>query len=159
MSSGMTVHRKDLPKIGLSDIKDGTARTQVGALCWRIEKKKLQVLLVTSRDTARWVIPKGWPMKGKSGAEAAQIEAWEEAGAEGKIKEACIGLYAYNKSLGPGEDVSCVVSIYPMKVTSLSDKFPEANERKRRWFTAKKAAIRVDEPELREILLTFDPKS
>lgn len=155
----MTLQRRDISQIAIADLPKDIVRAQVGALCWRVEKGKAEVLLITSRDTGRWVIPKGWPMKGKTGAQAACQEAWEEAGATGKISGNCIGLYAYNKVLGPGSDVPCIVSVYPMKIQNLAKDFPEAKERKRRWFGPKKAASRVDELELRDILRSFDPKS
>lgn len=155
----MTIQRRNLPKIDVSDIPACSARTQVGALCWRVEKGKVEVLLITSRETGRWVIPKGWPMKKKSSAEAAAQEAWEEAGVKGRILESCLGFYAYHKVIGPGTDVPCVVSVYPLKVKSSSEKFPEAKERKRRWFSLKKAANKVIEPELQDIILQFDPDS
>lgn len=144
-----------MPSIEVSDIPAGSARTQIGALCWRVRKDKTEVLLITSRETGRWVIPKGWPMKNKTAVEAAEQEAWEEAGVKGKPSETCLGFYAYHKVIGPGTDVPCVVSVYPLKVKSTADDFPEAKERKRRWFTLKKAAARVDEPELKDILLGF----
>ncbi|TMV51109.1 NUDIX domain-containing protein, partial [Thioclava sp. BHET1] len=73
---------------------------QVAGLCWRLSNKKVEVLLVTSRDTGRWIIPKGWTMKGKSKAEAALQEAYEEAGVEGSHGKA-IGDYAYVKLVDP----------------------------------------------------------
>jgi len=155
----MTVQRNIPPPIGVADIPDGKARTQVAALCWRIEDGKPQVLLITSRETGRWVLPKGWPVEGKSAFESARTEAWEEAGVEGKVSDDCLGLYAYYKVLGPGMDVPCVVAVYPLKVKALADDFPERPERKRQWFSPKKAAQRVDEPELKELLRGFDPKA
>ncbi len=155
----MTIQRRDLPAIEVADIAEDEARTQVAALCWRLSGGKPEVLLITSRETGRWVVPKGWPMKKISGAEAASQEAWEEAGVKGQIEDTCIGLYAYHKVLSSNDDVPCVVAVYPLKVKSLSDDYPEADERKRRWFAPKKAAARVDEPELRQIIAQFDPKA
>lgn len=154
----MTMQRRDMSPIAVADIPDGEARAQVAALCWRIEDGRPEVLLVTSRETGRWVVPKGWSMKGKSAAEAARREAWEEAGAEGRMTDVCLGVYAYTKVLGKDEDVPCIVELYPLKVKSLARKFPERAQRRRRWFGLKKAAQRVDEPELKALLLGFDPK-
>ncbi len=153
----MTIQRRDVPAIEVSDVPKGAGRTQVAALCWRMQKGKPEVLLVTSRETGRWVIPKGWPMKDRSDPEAAQREAWEEAGVKGQVGDHSLGVYAYHKVLGSGSDVPCVVSVFPMQVDAVEDKFPEAAERERRWFAPKKAARRVDEPELRDILRGFDP--
>ena len=74
---------KSKPKAQPQKAADSTA--QIGAICWRMHRAKVEVLLITSRDTGRWVIPKGWPMQGLSDAEAASIEAWEEAGVRGDI--------------------------------------------------------------------------
>lgn len=155
----MTVQRSSPRLIGVADIPEGKARTQVAALCWRVEDGKLQVLLVTSRETGRWVLPKGWPMEGKSAPEAARAEAWEEAGVDGKVSDSCVGLFAYRKVLGPGIDVPCVVAVYPLKVKALADDFPERAERERRWFSPKKAAQKVEEPELKELLRSLDQKA
>ncbi len=134
-----------------------TTRTQYGALCWRKMRGTVQVLLVTSRDTGRWVIPKGWPMPDRSPAAAAAQEAWEEAGVEGQVSDQCIGLFMYDKVMGPDLAVPCVVAVYPLKVTATQDRFPESRMRKRKWFLPAKAARKVVEPELQAILATFLP--
>ncbi|HPE26237.1 NUDIX hydrolase [Albidovulum sp.] len=134
------------------------ALTQYAALCHRkTAKGRTEVLLITSRDTGRWVIPKGWPMKGKSGAECALREAYEEAGVEGDPDSRCIGLYAYDKGLKGGAVQPCVVAVYPVRVRRLKDDFPEKGQRVRKWFSPRKAASRVAEPELSELLSQFDP--
>lgn len=140
-----------------SALTGGDPCTQYGALCWRKSGDKIEVLLVTSRDTGRWIIPKGWPMKGKDPCETASLEAFEEAGVEGKISDNCAGLYSYTKVLGPDRSsgVPCVVAVYPIQVRKLLGDFPERDERRRKWFSTKKAAMKVDEPELRELLRGF----
>ncbi len=131
---------------------------QYAALCYRLSGKDTnEVLLITSRDTGRWVIPKGWPMKGKSGAECALREAFEEAGVEGRLSPDPIGVYPYDKVL-PDRVTPCIVTVYPVEVSHLSKDFPEKGQRERRWFKAKKAAAKVDEPELRSLLNSFDPR-
>ncbi|MDJ0859091.1 MAG: NUDIX hydrolase [Dinoroseobacter sp.] len=136
--------------------KTGTARTQVAALPYVMEKGKPRVLLITSRETRRWVIPKGWPIQGKTAFESAATEAWEEAGIVGKVSDKCIGLYAYNKAFPKTDPQPIVVTVYPMRVKAIKDKFPETGQRKRKWMSPKKAAERVKEPELREMLRRFD---
>ncbi len=133
------------------------ARTQVAALCWRLHGRKTEVLLVTSRETGRWVVPKGWPMRDASATEAAATEAWEEAGATGLISDVCQGFFAYHKVLGPDREVPCIVAVYPMKVTGLADSYPEKKQRKRRWFPLAKAADKVAEPELKTLIRGFVP--
>lgn len=155
----MTIQRNAISALSVADIPPETARTQVAALCWRADKDRTEVLLVTSRETGRWVLPKGWPMTDRSHAEAARREAWEEAGVEGRVGDRCIGRYAYLKWLGREAAVPCVVSVFPLRVKALAEDFPERGQRQRRWFSPKKAAARVDEPELRALLAGFDPGS
>lgn len=133
-------------------------RTQFGALCWRVKNEEVQVLLVTSRRSGRWIVPKGWPIDGETPADAAATEAWEEAGATGKAGTDCLGIFSYTKDADDGDDLSCVVAVFPLKVKKLARSYPEAKERQRKWFSQKKAAKQVDEPELRQIITQFSPK-
>ena len=132
-------------------------RRQVGALVWRMENGVLEVLLVTSRDTGRFVIPKGWPMKGLSDAKAAAQEAYEEAGVEGKPGKTPIGHYSYSKIFGPGFALPCVVDVYAMQLDKILKRWPEKQERKRRWMLLHDAALSVHEPELRDLIDRFIP--
>lgn len=134
-------------------------RTQFGALPWRVNDGKLEILLITSRDTGRWIVPKGWPMDGATPAEAAATEAYEEAGIEGKLSNAVIGFYGYLKHMEEADHLPIVVAIFPIRVKKLLQDWPEKSDRKRRWFPAKKAAALVDEPELRQIIKHFDPRA
>ena len=135
---------------------DDDVRAQVGALCYRFVKDRIEVLMITSRGTARWVIPKGWPMKGKTPVDAAAQEAFEEAGVRGKPRDVCIGVYGYTKVMEKGDDFPCAVAVFPLKVTKLLQDFPESHERRRKWMTLKKAAARVAEPELKALLLSLN---
>ncbi|MCF3593371.1 NUDIX hydrolase [Rhodobacteraceae bacterium LMO-12] len=154
----MTLHRtKQLPISVLAERK-GDMRTQFAALCWRLTKGKPEILLITSRGTNRWIIPKGWPMSGETPGQGALTEAWEEAGVIGKAYEQCLGLYSYTKRVDDDTLLPCVAMIYPVKVAKLAKEFPEAGQRKRKWVSPKKAATLVKEPELAQILKTFDPK-
>lgn len=139
---------------------DGT-QTQMAALPVVLSKKgELRVLMITSRDTGRWVLPKGWPMKGKNLREAAEQEALEEAGVLGNLSKKPVGVYHYIKRIEDGSDIPCEVVLYPMKVTKLLRNWPERDQRKRKWFSAKGAAKRVIEEDLSELLLSIkdDPK-
>ena len=133
-------------------------RTQFAALCFRVKNGKLRLLLVTSRRSGRWIVPKGWPMDGKTPHEAAVQEAWEEGGVTGKPAGGCLGVYSYRKDRRGKDDLSCLAMLYPVKVTSLAKVYPEAKERKRRWVSRKKAARLVAEPELARLILEFDPR-
>ena len=146
-----------LEPIDLNDAHKSDVRTQFGALCFRMVRGKPEVLLVTSRGTGRWIVPKGWPMDGKTPAQSAEIEAWEEAGVRGRIYERCLGLYSYRKSIDEGDDVPCVTMVYALKVREMTDDYPEAHERKRKWMRPKKAAAMVDEPDLAHLILNFAP--
>ena len=130
---------------------------QIGALPWRRRDGVLEVLLVTSRETRRWVSPKGWPMPYKSDAEAAATEAWEEAGVKGLIGPVPIGGYSYSKRMKDGAERPCRVKVYALEVTVERDAWPEADQRMRRWFPAAEAADLVAEPELAALMRRFDP--
>ncbi len=133
-------------------------RTQFGALCYRVHDGKVQILLVTSRGTGRWIIPKGWPMDGQTPAGAAATEAYEEAGVEGKPSDTCLGIYSYTKNIPKGDNLPIVVAVFPFKVKRMLEKFPEAGQRKRKWFSLKKAAAIISEPELGPLIRAFDVK-
>ena len=134
------------------------AMAQTGALCFRVTKRRgPEVLLVTSRDTGRWVIPKGCLMKDRTPAEAALREAFEEAGVEGQVTGGMLGLYAYDKAMADGSAQPCIVSVFPIEVARLKSDFPERCQRRRRWFRPAKAARKVAEPELGAILAAFAP--
>lgn len=143
----MTVSLPILPVV-----EGATCPMQFGAICWRMHRGKIEVLLITSRDTGRWVIPKGWPMANRSPAAAAAQEAWEEAGVQGQVVETALGRFGYKKLFGPKRSVDCTVEVFALRVARLVDKFPERKERRRKWFAAEKAARKVNEPELRQLL-------
>lgn len=141
----------------MGDATKSDVRSQFAALCYRVEDGAPEVLLITSRGTGRWILPRGWPMDGMTPAEAAAQEAWEEAGVRGKVRDLCIGIYAFNKELDDGQRLPCIVSVFPLKVKTLAKEFPEAKQRKRKWFSPAQAASRVNEPELKRLLQQFDP--
>lgn len=122
---------------------------QVGALCRDAQGR---VLLITSRGTGRWVIPKGWTMSGLTDAEAALREAWEEAGVEGGIGPDPVGEYRYDKGLRDGRTRQVVVRVFPASVSHLAEDWPEAGQRRRGWFTPAEAAALVAEPDLQALL-------
>lgn len=126
---------------------------QIAALPLRWDNNgKLRVLMVTSRDRGRWVMPKGWTIDGKKPWQAAKIEALEEAGAVGFISDEPIGAYGYDKRLEKERSIQCRVTVYPMVVEKLKRRWKERDERKRHWFSLGKASKLVEEPELAEML-------
>jgi 8-oxo-dGTP pyrophosphatase MutT (NUDIX family) len=137
--------------------RSGGARIQYGALCWREARSGIEVLLITSRDTGRWIIPKGWPMPGLAPEAAAAQEAWEEAGVQGLVNPLCVGRYGYQKNLTADALVPCAVAVYGLQVTHMADSFPEAAQRRRGWFGAATAASLVQEPDLAGLIGRFVP--
>ena len=133
-------------------------RLQVAALCWRRSKKRgMRILLITSRDTGRYVIPKGWPMRNRTDPEAAAREAFEEAGVQGTALPHSIGLYFYFKRLPDGRFIPCAVRVFPLHVETLRKTYPEFGQRRIKWFSQKKAASKVAEPTLKALIRKFDP--
>lgn len=136
--------------------KRGTV--QYGALPYGVDDGgEVQIVLVTSRATRRWIIPKGWPMKLLAPHKAAAREAFEEAGVVGKPCKEAIGAYRYDKLTDEGLLLRCTVTVYPLRVQRLDEEWPEAHQRERRWFTQGEAARLVDEPELRVLLRDYRP--
>lgn len=154
----MTVVKTKLKPQRLDVSHKHDVRTQFGALCYRLRDDKAQILLVTSRGTGRWIIPKGWPMDGETPAGAAATEAYEEAGVEGKPSDVCLGIYSYTKNIPKGDSLPIVVAVFPFKVKRVLKDFPEAGQRKRKWFSLKKAAAIISEPELAPLIRSFDVK-
>lgn len=135
---------------------DGDA-VQVAALPWRMGRAGVEVLLVTSRGTGRWIIPKGWSERGEMKNEAAAREAWEEAGVIGVTPPRVVGAYEYDKVLRSGALRRCVVEIYALEVRRVDDVWPEMCERDRRWFALDKAAEACGEPDLAPVIAAFVP--
>ncbi|GKY88593.1 NUDIX hydrolase [Sinisalibacter aestuarii] len=132
-------------------------RSQFGAIPWRLNDGKVEVLLVTSRISRRWILPKGWPMHGATPAEAAATEAYEEAGVTGEPSNAAVGFYSYRKDF-EGDDLPVVVAMFPLRVKKVLKDWPEKGQRKRKWVSRKKAAALLSEPELRLMVRNFDPR-
>ena len=134
-------------------------RTQIAALCYRRKKGKLQFLLVTTRTSRRWIVPKGWPMAGLSAQQVAATEAWEEAGVRGIVHERPVGVFSYTKEYDNTPDLPCAAIVYGVKVEQVEKDFPEREERERRWVSRKKALAMVELPELVPLMRAFDPAS
>jgi 8-oxo-dGTP pyrophosphatase MutT (NUDIX family) len=135
-------------------------RRQVAALPYRFDRHgRLEVLLITSRETRRWIVPKGWPMPDRKPHRAAEREAYEEAGLKGRICKVAAGTYEYGKRLGSGMKVPCEVTVFPLHVTEHRSRWPEQGQRELCWFTPQEAADRVQEDSLRRLLCEFAPES
>ena len=131
------------------------AHIQAAALCMRQKGNRREVLLVTSRGTGRWILPKGWPMKGKTLAQAAAQEAWEEAGVRGHVAPDPVGSYSARKVLDSGLGLRCTVHVFAVDVDKLDDDFPESRQRRRKWVSLSRASKMVQEPELKALLLAL----
>lgn len=139
-------------RVRLGKDADGRA-VQHAALPVRRGPGGIEVLMVTSRETRRWILPKGWAEPGVSPAAMAAREAWEEAGVRGRAAEEPFGTYRYEKRLPRGRTVGCLVSVYLLAVEEELEDWPERGERERRWFTPGQAAMACGEPGLVGTLL------
>lgn len=133
--------------------------TQYGVIPVRLAADGgLEILLITSRDTGRWVVPRGNPIIGKSPAESAAQEAFEEAGIVGPVDPEAIGCYSYEKRRRVGIAVPAVVHLFRMSVAEERDDWPEKAQRGRRWFAAGEAAAAVHEAELARLIRGLSQK-
>ena len=130
-------------------------RIQYGALPYRFTAAgEVEFLLVTSRRSRRWIIPKGWPVKGLGPAKSAAREAFEEAGVLGKIGRQALGSFQYLKQLNDNDEdsVLCQVHVFPLRVKRELVVWPEAQERELRWLCTADAAMIVDDDGLKHLI-------
>lgn len=127
---------------------------QVAALPYRVSNSGPKILLITTRKKGKWSIPKGWPMKGRAARSAAAIEAFEEAGVIGRIGRRRVGRFKHRKEVGARE-VECAVEIFPLIVKRELNRWPEKHERKRRWFSGKRASRKISKKRLRRAIAAF----
>ncbi|MGC9953563.1 MAG: NUDIX hydrolase [Rhizomicrobium sp.] len=132
-----------------------TTGIQYAALPYRVSGGTVEILLITSLRTRRWIVPKGWPKEGHEPPACAALEALEEAGVSGETEKIAIGHYRYFKQNKNGVSVLCKVDIFALRVTHERKAWAEKNERERRWCTVAEAAAAVDEPQLRLLILRF----
>jgi len=132
-------------------------RLQVAALPWRRRAGGVEILLITSRETRRWVTPKGGRMSGRTDAQAAAQEALEEAGVEGVISERPLGSFRYLKVLKRRASHWCTVDLYGLEVSVEHPDWQERDERERAWLPRDVAAAMVDEPDLQALIAAFEP--
>jgi 8-oxo-dGTP pyrophosphatase MutT (NUDIX family) len=135
----------------------GHSLRQVAALPYRRPHPGcVEFLLLTSRETRRFVIPKGWRIKGKTEQQAATLEAKQEAGVAGRIENTPVGAYQYWKRLKDAF-VPIDVVVYALEVQAEMTNWKERQQRQRKWLPAEQAARLVDEPGLVSLLATFRP--
>jgi 8-oxo-dGTP pyrophosphatase MutT (NUDIX family) len=134
-----------------------TVRVQYGVLPYRFSQDAaLEILLVTTRGTRRWIVPKGWPIKGLRPAKSAAREAFEEAGVTGRIGPKPIGFFAYDKLRDEaGGTTMCEVKVYPLLVKRQSHVWPESHQRTTQWVEPSRAIAMIKEADLKKIVATF----
>src|SRR5271165_620988 len=124
-------------------------RLQYAALPYRVSAgARTEVMLITSREAGRWIIPKGWPQKDRAPHRCAEREAFEEAGVVGAVGRRSIGSFSLNKRMKDGGVVACRVLVFPLKVDRQDNEWPERQEREVKGLTAKRAAKTVKHPKL-----------
>nr|WP_299909650.1 DUF47 family protein [Sphingomonas bacterium] len=129
---------------------------QVAALPYRIEADgSAQVMLITSRDTGRWVIPKGNPIPGMAPHEAAAEEAFEEAGIRGIPCPSALGTFTYIKRRRTRSNRELTVAVYPLAVVEQVASWPEKDQRDTRWFALDAAEKAVTELQLKALIAGF----
>jgi 8-oxo-dGTP pyrophosphatase MutT (NUDIX family) len=143
--------------VGLGALIRRPRQRQIAALVWRhSETGETEVLIITTRRSGRWSVPKGWPIEGMTSPEAAAQEAWEEAGVRGDIEREPLGAFTYEKSKsGDGPAMRMTADIFALRLSTFADEYPEAGQRKRAWRTPAEAAEIVQGPELKTILRSF----
>ncbi|HEX2593868.1 MAG TPA: NUDIX hydrolase [Rhizomicrobium sp.] len=128
---------------------------QYAALPWRERDGRLEILLITSRQSKRWIIPKGWPIEDLAPHASAEQEAMEEAGIVGRISPTVLGSFYYAKGLKSGRSIQCKVIVFPLAVTRMRRDWPEKNARELRWHTPQEAVEAVAETDLRLLIRRF----
>lgn len=131
------------------------ARLQIAALCYRINDGRLEVMLVTTRSSRRWIIPKGWPALHRKGHRTATNEAYEEAGVVGKVDRKMFASFKSYKGHSNGWKVRTKVLVYLIAVEKQKDSFPEAGQRDVRWLAIEEAIQKADESGLKTVLSRF----
>jgi len=129
---------------------------QFGVVPYRFgQAGAVEIMLVTSRDTGRWVIPKGWPIDGLEPHLSAAREAYEEAGLIGITSEIELGHFRYLKKRKQSDDADVLLRVFPMVVEVQLEDWPERAWRNTRWFAAEEAAQSVEEEGLADIIRRF----
>jgi 8-oxo-dGTP pyrophosphatase MutT (NUDIX family) len=151
VGASLSCLRSDL----LSRTASRVSNIQYGALPWRRSPEGLRVLLITTRNTRRWIVPKGWPVEGLRPHEAAALEAFEEAGVRGNVGEEMLGSFNHRKQLKTGEVVACRVHVYALEVTEAHAEWVEKNDREIQWCSIEEALAQVSDAALRRLIVKF----
>ncbi len=139
----------------MSSVGSGTVESQYAALPWRWAHDHLEILLITTLTTRRWVVPKGWPIEGCTPSECAELEALEEAGVLGEAAQSPLGSFSYRKRRRTGETVPCKVAVFALEVERQRRSWPEKAFRETCWCSVDEALARVTEPGLKRLIAKF----
>jgi len=139
----------------MSSVASECSVLQYAALPWRRVNGKLQILLVTTLNTRRWIVPKGWPVAGLAPPDCAAHEAEEEAGVVGEVHPEPVGAFHYDKRRKAGDSLRCRVEVFSLHVSRQRRSWPEKAARQTRWCTPEEALARVTEPGLRRVIVRF----
>jgi 8-oxo-dGTP pyrophosphatase MutT (NUDIX family) len=132
---------------------------QYAALPWRRTAGAIEILLITTRNTRSWIVPKGWPLDGRTPSECAAHEALEEAGVLGEVATEALGTFRYNKRRKSGEFVPCEVHVFAMEVVRQRRSWAEKAARDICWCSLEEALARVTEPSLKRLIAKFGKMS
>ena len=132
-----------------------TLNVQYAALPWRRKNGELEFLLITTRTTKRWIVPKGWPELGQSPSASAAREALEEAGVIGEIAAKPLGTFQYTKRRKTGETLPVQVTLFALEVAQQRRSYPEKHMRQTRWCSPKEALAHISEPGLKRLCVKF----
>lgn len=141
-----------LPRGGRRQAASAALPRQVAALAYRLRDGATEVLLVTARDTRRWMTPTGWPVKDLAPHESAARQAYQAAGVTGRACAAPMGFFIYEKRLRSGMTLACRVVVYPVAVEQQQADWPEKRQRETRWAAPADAARLVCNLDLQKIL-------
>ena len=154
---GYRIRRGEIPRKPRRRAVKPTLRIQYAALPYRFTPAAaLEILLVTTRTSKRWIIPKGWPIKGLRPSKSAAREAFEEAGTRGRIGTKSVGVFNYDKMLDEGGiSVRCEVQVFPLLVKRQSESWPEFDQRLVQWVEPNRAVTLIKEPGLKKLVAAF----
>ena len=148
---------KAKPKAAQRRKAKGAVRIQYGALPYRFSQfAALEILILTTRQSQRWIVPKGWPIRSLKPDKSAAQEAYEEAGVRGRVGAKPIGAFSYRKILDEsGAEATCEVKVFPLLVKRQSVSWPESAQRIVQWVDPAKAIALIKEPELKALIAAF----
>jgi 8-oxo-dGTP pyrophosphatase MutT (NUDIX family) len=142
----------------MSSVGAITTGSQYAALPWRWVDGHLEILLITTLTTRRWVVPKGWPIDGRSPSECAAQEAFEEAGVIGTMAPKPVGSFDYHKRRKTGDEIACHVDVFDLEVERQRRAWPEKAVRQTCWCSVEEALARVSDPGLKRLIAKFARK-